>query len=525
MSVRVTGWGGIDEIGGNKFLLEDGDWQVFLDFGKSFTAYGSYFEEFLTPRSTVGTFDYLRTGLLPPLEGIFRPDLERLPEVRSFWNLAKNQPGYRADVRPRALLLSHAHQDHHGYSSFLDHMTPIVSSTATALIMKSLQDSSNPTVENETVFVRPRSTSGPLLRSKPNLGTQRAWYLSDGDTWTVEGERFWNQPLSHKNTADWILRAAEPFSGNIDGHRVRAFPVDHSIPGGCGFAVETSVGWVAYSGDIRLHGHLGQLTERFAEELRTLEVELLICEGTQAPYSHGPGEQDVRLDVHKTIANASGIVVGDFSPRNFERLDTFRDAACSSGRRLVVLEKDAFLLHALSMADPTTPLPNAADGPLIYRERRENQRAWSQLITEKYAAALIEPTEIAKSPNEYVLAASFYDSLRLLDINVQGGEWVYSTSEPYNEEQLLNMDRLRSWVKLLNMRLRGGADDDSGAHFHASGHASGPDLLRFIEIAGPRRLMPVHLERPGLDFYREHVPALGIELVEPTWGHPIEILP
>ena len=51
-----------------------------------------------------------------------------------------------------------------------------------------------------------------------------------------------------------------------------------------------------------------------------------------------------------------------------------------------------------------------------------------------------------------------------------------------------------------------------------------PILLEFIEIAQPRRLMPVHLEAAGLAFYREHVPALGIELAEPVWGRAIEVL-
>jgi ribonuclease J len=35
--VSLTFYGGVDEIGGNKVLLEDGDARVFLDFGQSFT--------------------------------------------------------------------------------------------------------------------------------------------------------------------------------------------------------------------------------------------------------------------------------------------------------------------------------------------------------------------------------------------------------------------------------------------------------------------------------------------------------
>ena len=525
MSVRVTGWGGIGEIGGNKLLLEDGDWQVLLDFGKSFSAHARYFEEFLSPRTTTGALDYLRTGLLPPLEGLYRPDLESLPEVKAFWTHAKNQVGYRPDVRPRAVLLSHAHQDHHGHLSFLDTTIPIVSSSATALIVKGMQDSGLAGIENETVIVRPRVADGAVLKTERTAGEQRSWLLLDRDVWTAEAEQLWTTPLFNKTTAGWALRGTAPFGGSIDGHRIRAYPVDHSIPGGRGFAIETSVGWVAYSGDIRMHGHSGDLTRQFAQELRDLDVALLICEGTQAPYGRGATEEEVRRDVHEAVGTADGLVVGDFSPRNFERLETFLDAARNAGRRLVVLEKDAFLLHALHTADATTPLPDPVQGPLIYRERRESRRAWAQLVAETYDTAMVDPDEIARSPGEFVMALSFYDVLRLLDINTRGGTWIYSTSEPYNEEQVLDINRLRNWVDHLGMQMLGRLGDDaSQERFHASGHASGADLLEFIEIAQPRRLMPVHLEAAGLDFYREHVPALGIALAEPTWGRPAEVL-
>ena len=43
----LTFYGGVNEIGGNKILLEDKDTKVFLDFGKSFSRRARYFEEYL----------------------------------------------------------------------------------------------------------------------------------------------------------------------------------------------------------------------------------------------------------------------------------------------------------------------------------------------------------------------------------------------------------------------------------------------------------------------------------------------
>lgn len=45
---RLTFYGGVGQIGGNKILLEEGDSALFFDFGISFA--GRYYEEFLNPR-------------------------------------------------------------------------------------------------------------------------------------------------------------------------------------------------------------------------------------------------------------------------------------------------------------------------------------------------------------------------------------------------------------------------------------------------------------------------------------------
>ncbi|NIP67135.1 MBL fold metallo-hydrolase, partial [Candidatus Bathyarchaeota archaeon] len=56
--VYLTFYGGVDEIGGNKILLEDGDIRIFLDFGQSFTRGADYFTGWLAPRGINGLGDY-----------------------------------------------------------------------------------------------------------------------------------------------------------------------------------------------------------------------------------------------------------------------------------------------------------------------------------------------------------------------------------------------------------------------------------------------------------------------------------
>lgn len=526
MSVRVTGWGGIGEIGGNKLLLEDGDWQVLLDFGLSFGAFAKYFEEFLRPRATAGTFDYLRADLLPPLQGLYRPELEALPQVDGFWEAASSSPGFRSDVRPAAVLLTHAHADHLAHVSFLRPDVPIVASATTTMIAKAIQDVGIGGMDAETVFMAPRELKNAVLESVRNAPrSQRPWLVLDPEKWTTAASDYWATAFIARGADEWSYQSVEPMLHAIEDHTVLSFPVDHSIPGARGYAVETSKGWVGYTGDIRLHGQNGETTRQFAEELAKLDLHLLICEGTQASSPLQAGELNVQENVARVVSQAEGLVVGDFGPRNVERLLTFLSAARDAGRQLVVLAKDALLLHAMHTVDPTIPLPNSLAGLYVYSDRRGVTKAWQRFVDAEYASAMVDSDAIEAAPGDFVMALSFFDAARLLDINFSGGVWIYSSSEAYNEAQVQDAKRLRNWIALLGMELQGAITDEDKGHdpFHASGHASGPDLLKFIEIARPRQLLPVHIEENGLEFYRAHVPPLGIELLEPLWGKAIEI--
>ncbi len=50
MSAKLTFYGGVDEIGGNKILLQTEDGSVLLDFGRRMGEYSKFFSEF--PSST-----------------------------------------------------------------------------------------------------------------------------------------------------------------------------------------------------------------------------------------------------------------------------------------------------------------------------------------------------------------------------------------------------------------------------------------------------------------------------------------
>jgi len=61
---KLTFYGGVNEIGGNKILLEDNGTKLFFDFGMSFGQAGKFFSEFLQPRKCNGLGDFFEFGVI-----------------------------------------------------------------------------------------------------------------------------------------------------------------------------------------------------------------------------------------------------------------------------------------------------------------------------------------------------------------------------------------------------------------------------------------------------------------------------
>jgi len=116
--VKLTFYGGVGEIGGNKILLEDKDTKILLDFGMNFAERSKFYSEpWLTPRDERGLLEF---DLLPKIAGAYKFD-----ETRS-------------DVD--AVFLSHSHTDHSAYISFLNREIPVHCGVTTALIIQAFAE-------------------------------------------------------------------------------------------------------------------------------------------------------------------------------------------------------------------------------------------------------------------------------------------------------------------------------------------------------------------------------------------------
>ena len=534
--VHLTFYGGINEIGGNKILLEDENRRLFLDFGFPYKRHKLFYEEYLKPRSGAGLLDPLAMNLLPPLEGLYRDNLV----TPGLWEQFRDAPFYRELDQIDGVLLSHAHLDHSGYISFLREDIPIYTTAVTAFIAKAIQDSGRSAFDQQVCYF------SPTIRECPT-GWRQIAYLSDDaakqqrqfcvadvkpEALSPEAIQFWERGFWEKTPRQKEL-ASHPLSSHHDcSFNLCCFPVDHSIPGACAWGIETSSGWVIYSGDLRLHGKRAELARKFIEEAAKLHPKALILEGTNVLRETNIAEREVYENALRAITISDSLVIADFSPRDVDRLLTFLQIARETGRKLAILPRDAYLLKTMRLLEPETPDIAEDDSLVIYQEIIANKypSLWLRNIYQEYNSKIVLADDVRAAQDQFILCFSFFDLNELPSICPKPGSlYVYSSSEPHDEEQEIDFRRLRSWLQHFELKSFGlpvEVNDnweipDGERGLHASGHACGPDLLKIAREIKPDSLIPVHSECPS--FYIDHLAKNGINVTLPTLGGTIDI--
>lgn len=440
---------GADSIGGTKLVIHTDDGDIMIDFGLNYKKKSQYFDEFLSQRSQVGLKDYFTTGLLPRVHNIYREDLLKLSAECS-WEYSLNLS---------KVVISHAHLDHAGMLPFLRPDIPVLCSVESHAILSSLQETSGGKVESEFIKVSKRELQISKVHRKTTKGDQ-------------------------------TLRE---FSYEDD--RILMFSTDHSIPGARMCAAKVQGVWIVYTGDFRFGGLRDTETREAMKKISSLEGERVIfVEGTRfssRKKSKRATEIDVLNILQRYISQYYGkLVVVDCGPRNIDRLSSVFEVSTKLDRIPVLMPKTFHLIETLFDSTNEARYRSILNQARVYIRKR-NTRKWERELLQR--ARTVDENEINKSPGSYVLCFNYYDILELSDMNTTQGGYIYSNTEPFNEEMEIDLNRLKNWVSRLGMTFHGWEEESP---LHVSGHLSPDEVLEFLDVVRPMYVIPVHCEEP-----------------------------
>lgn len=504
-------YGGVNEIGGNKILVDDKNSpnssdenisSLFLDFGMSFSKGGSYFSEFLQPRKLNGIIDFVELGLLPKIKGIYREDYLK-------------HCGLKSDQEPSVdgVLLSHAHMDHCAYIHHLREDIPIFMRKESEIILRVLEE----TGKSSFAEIMTLKKSFHYVPKKRGEGYKK---LIGNDA---------------KVSRDIIT--VDPYSPfEINGFKVTSIPVDHSLPGSSAYFLENNSEAIVYSGDIRFHGRNSMYSDKFVAKSYKFNPTIMLCEGTRINESKKGNEENIELKATKLIRDHKGLAIINYPIRDLDRLITFYNVAKNTDRILAINSKQAYMLELIEndksiKNDKYPKYPKLNDPNIVVYFPRKKQGLisgehyvcyegdWKIIDSEDPAVEkeyeiwereflerdnIITYKDLRENPQKYIFRCDFFELNQLIDIKPENGLYIHSLTEPFNEEMEIDFKRVENWLNHFNLL---------PIHkMHVSGHGSGEEILNMIREINPEKLYPIHTEHvEAFDILKDD----GIEVIHP----------
>jgi len=340
MVLEVTFFGGAGdyehgELGGVQVLFNDLELRssFMLDIGKRPDHFGQYFGFPYRPKS----YDYLSLsdflGMYPKLSGIYRYDYEL-------------HRGNKTSHLPiEGILLSHPHFDHAGGLTLVRHDLPVFMSRESKLTLYLWQNSGARTL-NQFVDVYDQFTIVPN---------------------SVGGEKFLLGDEASLSRDIRIYEDQKQF--NIGNFKITPYRVDHSIAGSYAFVIETSVGNLAISGDIRQRGRFPEFTHYYLEMLHKGNIKYFMLEGSLLHFEHSGNEKKVGAAVSELLKGRTMAAIA-YPPREYERLTSLVEASKESGRMLVISAAQAIGLRSFDGLNGYPKIDSKHIGVLLPRKRK-----------------------------------------------------------------------------------------------------------------------------------------------------------
>jgi len=387
MGARVTCFGGVGEIGGNKFLVEDRDTKVLLDFGAGFAEGAGYFEGGIQPRAVNGAGDLFEFGLLPEIAGLYSE--AALQNTR----LKHTKP------EVDAIVVSHYHWDHVGRIDHVDEEIPVYCGETTALVHEAYSESGGSPLD------------GHEIRK-----------FRTGDRFKVGSIEFLPVHVDHSipGAYGFIIRTSE---GTI------AYTGDFRFHGPAGSMTDD---FISTARAERPEVLLTEGTRVSAEEPK-----------------NEMSEKAVLGETTRLIRKGRGLVFSSFRGNDVDRINTFDRAARTSGRQLVVSMKTAMILDKLKR-DRKLVVPEVGKDVMVYVRRKRTGRMDDRdyLVWERrFLNHGLSAREVHARQGQVFLHLETWNLPEMIDIKPErGGVYVHSTTEAFNEEGETEEVLVRNWI-------------------------------------------------------------------------------
>jgi len=460
-NIKLTFYGGANEIGGNKVLLEDfqKNVKVFIDFGVNVDKLSRHKQKFGNPL-TIN--ELIINGFLPsvnnlPIENLYSLNfifeqgqrfLEKINECKG-----KNDPPCNCD----GIFISHAHLDHYYGLSFVNRNIPIYTGLMTKSIIEANSKSSPSSFEN-------------------------FYYGLDWQCFRTGVNKY----IKHMEV--------------IPVH------VDHSIPAAYGFIFCTSEGLVIYTGDFRMHGPLRSMTDDFIEKIKgctsNSQVHSLICEGTFIHKGSIESEEDVKHQLESLFERITfDYLIVKYNRTNWDRFRTFVNIAKKFDWKYIISERDAYFYHILNQ-DPnhdTMRDPNILNDDHILILLQENhddklfkwQRELRNIFIENNKDGRLYNQKDLKNIHSkfFMYYTTIQEPLSLSLPKSLTGAFISSDIDPYAEEKFDDDKYLSTSLRNLGL---------PAYRIQASGHAKPHDIYNFVKEISPKYLYPIHTKHAKL---------------------------
>lgn len=401
---------GTQEIGGSCVEVWTDTTRIVVDIGMPLVV--SDGQEFdFKQYQNLTTKELVEQGILPNIDGLYEISISKIDGI----------------------LISHYHQDHHGFLSYADTSIPVFTGEATRSILEF----------SEKFF---------------------------------NGTQLKNQFQSFSNDSTFSI-------GDIT---VRPYCMDHSAFDAYAFLIEANGKSLFYSGDFRGHGRKEKVFRWFLHNAPQ-NVDHLLMEGTTIGRKQQsfPSEKELEEKFIEVFNSTQGINLVNTSAQNIDRLVTIYRACKKTGRLMVVDVYTSAIMKEMSryakIPFPSSSFPEIRVMYPYFLSKMIADKIGKEFLYQ-FRSYKISKEEISERRKDivFLIRPSMRTDLERID-GMENGNFIYSMWSGY-----LKTPNTKSFVDHLTGK------GFAFHQIHTSGHADIETLQEMVAAINPKNLVPIH---------------------------------